>query len=564
MVAYGIAGHHRLEFHSLSVLIYKTPLMGWASRPCLIWQVYTSFYYKRRGCSVNNKKQLFATLVLMASSIGTVRADYTLNLMKGVTKVSNDVYDLHMLILWICVAIGVGVFGTMFYSIYHHRKSRGHEAAQFHENTTVEIIWTIIPTLILVAMAIPATKTLMELDDVQQSDMSVKVTGWQWKWEYEYLDSGIHFFSSLDDASNKARQLNSGIDPRSVPHYLLNVDHPLVIPTKTKIRFLFTAADVIHSWWVPELGWKKDAIPGFVNEAWTSVDQPGTYRGQCTELCGKDHGFMPVVVIAMDKPDYDAWVKKTIDEAKKGSDLNDQSHDELVAKGADIYAKNCSTCHLPDGKGVPGAFPALTGSAVVKGDIQAQTHLILNGKGAMPAFAKMLKADELAQVITYTRNALGNAVGDEIQPKAVQALLPKKSTDAKSEEKASAPKEVKADAKPVAPIADLSKDELLALGKTVYASNCASCHQAEGQGMQPTFPALAGSAVVKGDINAQINLVLQGKSMMPAFGHSLNAKDFAAVVTYTRNSWGDAANAVVQPSAIQKLQAALPPEEDDD
>lgn len=367
-------------------------------------------------------KQLFASLILMAFSLGTAQAEYTLNLMKGVTKVSNDIYDLHMLILWICVFIGIGVFGTMFYSIYHHRKSKGHKAEQFHENTTVEIIWTIIPTLILISMAIPATKTMLELDDVQDADMSIKVTGHQWKWEYEYLDNGIHFFSSLDEASNKARQVGSGIDPRSVPHYLLNVDYPLIIPTKKKIRFVFTAADVIHSWWVPDLGWKKDANPGFINEAWTSVNEPGTYRGQCTELCGKDHAFMPIVVIAMNQPEYDAWVKKTEDDAKKGPDLSDQSRDQLVAKGATVYEKNCATCHMPGGEGIPGAFPALTGSAVVTGDINAQVELVMNGKNAMPAFGKMLKADELAQVITYTRNALGNSVNDSIQPSAIEAL----------------------------------------------------------------------------------------------------------------------------------------------
>ena len=503
---------------------------------------------------MNKTKQLFAGLTLMALALRTAQADYTLNLMKGVTKVSNDVYDLHMLILWICVFIGVGVFGTMFYSIYHHRKSKGHQAAQFHENTTVEIIWTIIPTLILIGMAIPATKTLMELDDVQDSEMSIKVTGWQWKWEYEYLDNGIHFFSSLDEASNKARQVGSGIDPRSVPHYLLNVDKPLVIPTKKKIRFLFTGADVIHSWWVPNLGWKKDAIPGFINEAWSSVDKPGTYRGQCTELCGKDHGFMPIVVIAMDQPDYDAWVKKTQEDAKKGADLSDQSHDDLVSKGASVYAKNCSTCHLPDGKGVPGAFPAITGSSVVKGDINAQINLVLNGKGGMPAFGKMLKADELAQVITYTRNALGNAVGDEIQPKAIQELLPKKSSEPVAK---AAPEKSE-------PVADMSKDELVSLGKSVYAGNCVSCHQAEGQGNPPMFPALKGSSVVKGAINAQIDLMLNGKGMMPGFGHTLKATDFAAVVTYTRNGLGNSVNDAVQPSVIQKLQSAMPAAQDDD
>ena len=506
---------------------------------------------------VNKTKQLFAGLLLMASAFGTAHADYKLNLMTGVTKISHDIYDLHMLILWVCIFIGIGVFGTMFYSIYHHRKSKGHQAAQFHENTTVEIIWTIIPAVILIAMAVPATKTLLELDDVQDSDLSIKVTGWQWKWEYDYLDSGVHFFSSLDEASNKARQVGSGIDPRSVPHYLLNVDKPLVVPTKKKIRFVFTAADVIHSWWVPDLGWKKDAIPGFINEAWTSVDKPGTYRGQCTELCGKDHAFMPIVVVAMDQPDYDAWVKKTLDEAKKGADLSDQTRDVLVSKGEAIYAKNCSTCHLPDGKGVPGAFPAISGSAVVKGDINAQADLIINGKNAMPAFGKMLKADELAQVITYTRNALGNSVGDEIQPKAIQEKLPKSSS-------APSPKAEVKSAEPAAPVADKTKDELVALGQTVYNSNCASCHQAEGQGNPPMFPALKASKVVNGDINAQIELLLNGKGMMPGFGRSLSATDFAAVVTFTRNGLGNAVNDVVQPSAIQKLQSALPAEEDDE
>ena len=490
-------------------------------------------------------KQLFASLILMAFGPGTAQAEYTLNLMKGVTKVSNDIYDLHMLILWICVIIGIGVFGAMFYSIYHHRKSKGHKAEQFHENTTVEIIWTIIPTLILVSMAIPATKTMLELDDVQDSDMSIKVTGHQWKWEYEYLDTGIHFFSSLDEASNKARQVGSGIDPRSVPHYLLNVDHPLVIPTKKKIRFVFTAADVIHSWWVPELGWKKDANPGFINEAWTSVEEPGTYRGQCTELCGKDHGFMPIVVIAMNQPDYDAWVKKTEEEAKKGPDLSDQSRDQLMAKGAAVYEKNCATCHLPGGEGVPGAFPALTGSAVVTGDINAQLHLVMNGKNAMPAFGKSLKADELAQVITYTRNALGNAVGDEIQPKASPS-----SGSQTAESPAAGEEEQK---KNVAGV-DLSKDDLIAKGKAVYGKNCASCHQADGQGMPPTFPALTASDVVTGDINDQVAFIMNGKGMMPAFGKTLSATDFAAVVTYTRNGLGNSVNDSIQPSAIKALQ----------
>ncbi len=239
-----------------------------------------------------------------------------------------------MLALWICVFVGIGVFGTMFYSIYYHRKSMGHKAEQFHENTRVEIIWTIIPTVILIAMAIPATKTMLEMNGTEESEMSIKITGWQWKWEYEYLDNDIHFFSSLDEASNKARQKNSGIDPRSVPHYLLNVDKPLVIPINTKIRFLFTAADVIHSWWVPDLGWKKDTVPGFINESWTYVEKTGTYRGQCAELCGKDHGFMPIVVIAKEKADYDAWVieQSGLAAAEENAAEKEWDSEELIAR----------------------------------------------------------------------------------------------------------------------------------------------------------------------------------------------------------------------------------------
>ncbi len=360
-------------------------------------------------------KQLLACLVLMTLGLGTAHADYTLNLMRGVTQLSNEVYDLHMLILWICVFIGIAVFGTMFYSIFHHRKSKGHKAAQFHENTTVEIIWTIIPTLILVAMAIPATKAVIDLDKVQDSDMTIKVTGKQWYWDYEYLDSGLHFESHLDLASEKAHRVSS-IDPRSVPNYLLNVDKPLVVPVKTKIRFLFTAADVIHSWWVPDLGWKKDANPGFVNDAWTSVDKPGVYRGQCTELCGRDHGFMPIVVIAMEKEQYDAWVKAELEKQNALPDLSKQTRASLLLKGESVYLTNCVACHQIDGKGISGWYPGLSGSAKVTGDIHQLIGFVQAGTSKMPAFKK-LPADQLAALMTYIRNApeLGNKVGDELQ-----------------------------------------------------------------------------------------------------------------------------------------------------
>lgn len=360
-------------------------------------------------------KQLLACLVLMTLGLGTAHADYTLNLMRGVTQVSNEIYDLHMLVLWICVFIGIAVFGTMFYSIFHHRKSKGHKAAQFHENTTVEIIWTIIPTLILVAMAIPATKAVIDLDKVQDSDMTIKVTGKQWYWDYEYLDSGLHFESHLDEASEKAHRVSS-IDPRSVPNYLLDVDKPLVVPVKTKIRFLFTAADVIHSWWVPDLGWKKDANPGFVNDAWTSVDKPGVYRGQCTELCGRDHGFMPIVVIAMEKEQYDAWVKAELEKQNALPDLSKQTRASLLLKGESVYLTNCVACHQIDGKGISGWYPALSGSAKVTGDVHQLIGFVQAGTSKMPAFKK-LPADQLAGLITYIRNApdLGNKVGDELQ-----------------------------------------------------------------------------------------------------------------------------------------------------
>jgi cytochrome c oxidase subunit 2 len=373
---------------------------------------------------VKKTRQLLSGLTLLILGVSSAYADYTLNLTEGVTKVSKDVYELHMLILWICVFIGIGVFGTMFYSIYHHRKSKGHKAEQFHHNTTVEIIWTIIPTAILIGMAIPATKTMLEMDDIEDAEMSIKVTGWQWKWEYEYLDNGIHFFSSLDEASNKARQKGSGIDPRTVPNYLLDVDHPLVVPINTKIRFLFTAADVIHSWWVPDLGWKKDANPGFINDAWTLIEKPGTYRGQCTELCGKDHAFMPIVVVAMEKEDYKKWVEqqKEAAAAEKNAADKEWSKEDLIAKGETIYANNCASCHMPDGSGMPGTFPAIKGSPIVTGDIKEQIDIMFNGKGMMPAFGQMLSAVDFAAVSTFIRNGLGNSVGDMVQPSEIASM----------------------------------------------------------------------------------------------------------------------------------------------
>jgi cytochrome c oxidase subunit 2 len=238
-----------------------------------------------------------------------------INMTRGVTPQSLVHYQLHMVILWICVVIGVIVFSAMFVSIVLHRKSRGHEAAQFTHSTKAEIVWTIIPVLILVAMAVPATRALINMEVAPETEMTVKITGFQWRWRYEYIEDDITFISSLHSDSNAARRLQSGTDPVSVENYLLEVDNPLVLPAETKIKFLITADDVIHSWWVPALGWKRDAIPGFINEAWTEILEPGVYRGQCAELCGKDHGFMPIVLNVLPKQEYKAWVaaqQKTI------------------------------------------------------------------------------------------------------------------------------------------------------------------------------------------------------------------------------------------------------------
>ncbi len=237
-------------------------------------------------------------------------AAWELNLPRGVTPFSKEIYDLHMLVLGVCCVIGVVVFGAMLYSMIAFRKSKGAEAAQWHESTKVEVLWTIIPFVILVGLAVPATKALIMMEDVSDADMTVKVTGYQWKWHYQYVDDGIGFFSTISTDSNVARQLKSGIDPTTVQNYLLDVDKRVVVPINKKIRFLTTAADVIHAWWVPALGWKRDAVPGFINESWAYIEEPGVYRGQCAELCGKDHGFMPIVVEAVSEADYAAWVEK--------------------------------------------------------------------------------------------------------------------------------------------------------------------------------------------------------------------------------------------------------------
>ncbi len=360
----------------------------------------------------------------------SARAEWGLNFPPPVTLMAEKIYDLHMLIFAICVVIFIGVFGVMFYSAFAHRKSRGHKAARFHEHTQLEVVWTIIPFLILVGMAIPSTARLLEMDDLSGSDITVKITGYQWKWHYDYLDHGVNFFSSLATPPEEIGKpllstagFQRGADRN--PHYLLQVDKPLVLPVGKKVRILVTANDVLHAWWVPQLASKKDAIPGYINEIWTRIETPGTYRGQCAELCGQGHGFMPIVVEAVNEDQFKAWVgeQKTMLAAAAAQSDRTFSKGELLEKGKGTYDKVCAACHQPNGQGVPGVFPAIAGSKIATGPLAGHLNIVLNGKPGtlMQAFGAQLNDAELAAVITYQRNAFGNNTGDVVQPVDVKA-----------------------------------------------------------------------------------------------------------------------------------------------
>lgn len=374
---------------------------------------------------------LFLTTLLLVPAMAF--ADYsTLNMPESVTALGQDIYDLHMLVFWICTVAGILVFGVIIWSIIFHRKSKGAKPAHFHENTTIEVVWTSIPLIILVAIAVPSTKTLLEYEDTSNSDLTIKATGWQWKWEYDYIDDkvadskGIHFFSSLSKESNDARQLGSGVDVTKVEHYLLDVDNRVVVPVGKKVRILTTAADVIHSWWIPDLAVKRDAIPGFINESWFNTDKVGVYRGKCAELCGKDHGFMPIVVEVKSIEDYKAWASaekgKAAQAAAAASAASSKTFTkaELMAKGKEVYDANCLACHQAEGQG-GGPFPALKGSPVATtGSIADHIAIIADGKGIMPPFGAQLSALDIAAVTTYERNAWGNNTGDVVQPSQVK------------------------------------------------------------------------------------------------------------------------------------------------
>lgn len=358
---------------------------------------------------------------------GVALADWSaLNLRQGVTEISRVVYDLHMLIFYICCVIGVVVFGAMIISMLMHRKSLGVKPADFHENTRLEIAWTVVPILILLAMAVPATSTLHDMYEQADADIDIEVRGYQWKWQYTYLD---------DDPAEEIRFMSALLTPQEEiyneaakgEHYLLDVDNPLVIPINKRIRFLITAEDVIHAFWVPDFAVKKDAIPGFVHESWAVVEEPGVYRGQCTELCGKDHGFMPIVVHAVEQEEYDAWVvaKKAEAAAVFETVGKTWTMEELMARGEEVYMQHCVACHLPNGQGLPPAFPSLVGQGLSVGSMQEHLDLVLNGKAgtAMQAFGAQLNPAEIAAVVTYERNAWGNDMNDMIQPKEVNMMM---------------------------------------------------------------------------------------------------------------------------------------------
>lgn len=362
--------------------------------------------------------KIFSALFIFASP---TQADWSaLNMTRGVTDISNEVFELHMLIFWICVAIGVVVFSVMFYSIYAHTKKKNPVAASFHENHKLEIAWTIVPFLILIAMAVPASKTLVKIYDDEAGDVNIQVTGYQWKWQYNYLEDDISFFSNL---STDMDEINNLV-PKG-ENYLQEVDEMVVIPVGKKVRFLITANDVIHSWWMPAFAIKQDAIPGFVNTAWTKVDRPGVYRGKCTELCGKNHGFMPIVVKVVEQDEYNQWVDEKKQAAIKMAELTtkDWTAEELVERGESVYAVNCVACHQTNGQGIPGIFPALAGSDIVMNNKDKNIEILMEGvQGAAMNSFSYLSEVELAAVITYTRQSWGNAEngdGEIVVPKDI-------------------------------------------------------------------------------------------------------------------------------------------------
>jgi cytochrome c oxidase subunit 2 len=379
-------------------------------------------------------KAVRALLLTLASiSTGTVFANQDmpggpavnqLNFPAAATRIMAEIHWLHWMMLVICTVIFIGVFGVMFYSIFKHRKSKGAKSASFHESTTVEVIWTVIPLLIVIGMALPATKTVVAMKDTTNADITIKTTGYQWKWGYDYIKGegeGISFLSTL----STSRESINNLAPKSNT-YLMEVDNEMVVPVNKKIRMITTANDVIHAWAVPAFGVKQDAIPGFVRDTWFKAEQIGTYRGQCSELCGAQHAFMPIVVRVVSDEDYTKWVEAKKKEMAALADDPSKIYTlaEQMDRGAKVYAANCAACHQPNGKGA-GSFPALDGSKVVLGPKEANFQIMLNGKGAMPKWGGVISDGDIAAVITYTRNAWGNKTGDVYQTPDLMAARTK-------------------------------------------------------------------------------------------------------------------------------------------
>ena len=351
------------------------------------------------------RKFFYTLLFLVPTSVFSEASDY--NMPVGVTEVSKEIFDLHMLIMWICVWIGVVVFGIMFWSLWKYRKSSGAIAAKFDDHYWLEIGWTVAATVILVGMAIPSTSVMIKAYDDTEGDINIMVTGYQWKWQYTYLEDGVSFFSNL---STSQEEIDNAI-PKG-EFYLSEVDEPLVIPINKRIRFLITGNDVIHSWWVPDFAVKQDAVPGFINTAWTNVPKTGIYRGACTELCGLKHAFMPVVVRAVEQEEYEAWIieKIALAEAEKLLTEKVWTKAELVERGQGVYLKNCVACHQANGQGLPPVFPSLEGSQIVMRDKARNIEILMEGVqgAAMQAFSKQLSEVDIASVITYTRDSWSN------------------------------------------------------------------------------------------------------------------------------------------------------------
>jgi len=424
----------------------------------------------------------------VAARAAKTTADAVFNMPEGVTPTSHQVYDVHMMVGWVCFWIGVVVFGVMIIALFRFRKSKGAVPAQFHDSTFLEIAWTIVPVIILVAMAIPAAKTLVRMSDASDPDMSIKITGYQWKWQYDYLQDGFSFFSMLSQKSDEASQYRSGIDPATVDNYLRDVDHPLVIPTGEKIRLLITSDDVIHSWWMPDFGGKTDANPGFVNMTWIKVDEPGVYRGACAELCGRWHGFMPVVVVAKAPADYQAWIKAM--KAANGKYVSpfDGSLEDVGSPVVFESTSYNSVMGQPTGAAVP------TGTKLGSAPVAAAANA---GAIGMPTPAPKTAAAAAAS-----------------QPWDMQTAM--------------------------------------ARGKQVYDQNCASCHMPDGKGNPAMgAKPIAGSPIANGPLAAHLARVLKGKGIMPAWENILNDMDLAAVITFERNSFGNHTGTLVKPEDVK-------------